>query len=664
VPERYDPNRITEDLADCRQRGLDWLDHKSSNQVPVRAEMLQRLAEEYVGARRLVAAGRIAQIKVLLRDGIDELSRQGHAADAGLLSDLFFGDPTDGAIKPPGELLRNARKRVGDSTESRFRERRTNVIRSFAYFLVAFAVPEPHEPEVIVRDDVPEADHTQVAKIGYVGNNKHFIQQLAEAVNVTIVGITNERLAPMLQEALRQKREGGRTDAFWGSLRIVFLGKDLLGAVNDEREEFHDSAEALRQRREEAVWARRSVELFLKRTNSTRWTLYECPYLPTLTGSLLDFGDRKDGQKKKKIAHLLLKRPRRLTADHLYIELEDLEDQYFSALFEDIIHHSEPFNMIVPVGVRAGNAFRCTQLRLHPSVLKDGSGASGWLPIILVLTSRRRGSHVEALLQLRTEENSFRELNRLSHLSGHIIRDDLALPADLTLADTPKIFDLRDEIPIGAAQRLVQDVTGVDPASPPRPLETGSYLYPDKEHLFFFIFALEFAEGTQFPRRAEMHAFPLPELLSIRANQVLRSAAQLCQTTGMSERVWTAAAEIVALNLSLHDYAELGELVLGLAGQQSEKLASTATAIRQLVTERTSPSWVSASREVQLMGLAGWQYREFFSVLLPLYKEIGIDGGSDLLRLISADTRKTAALAQLAELYQNEHLMASMPFEL
>jgi hypothetical protein len=659
VPEYYDPGRIADDLGDCRQRGLDWLDRKTSNQVPVPAVALQRLAEDYVAARRLAAAGRVTQIKLFLREGIEEFSQQGHTADAGLLRDLFFGDSMNGPIKPPGELLRTARERSGDSTEARFRERRTNVIRSFAQFLVTFAAPEPHGLDGATQDRIP-VEHTQLATMGYVGDNEHFIQLLAEAVNVTIVGITNEHLAPMLQEALRRKRAAGRADAFWGSLRIVFLGETLLHAVNDEREVFHDSREALRQRLQEAVWARRSVQVTLKRTQSTRWALFDCPYLPTLTGTLFDFGD----QQRRRIVHLLMKRPRQPSADHLYIELEDLEDQYFSALFEDIVRNSDPAVMIVPAGFPAGETFRCTEFRLHSNVLKDGSGANGWLPLILVVTSRRRGSHVEAMLQLRTEDNSSRELNRLSHLGGHITRGDLALPAGLSLVDAPTSFDCQQEIPMHTAARLVEEVIGVDPGSGLRPMGTGRYLHPDKEHLFFFIFALELPEGTQLPRRAEMHSFPLPELLAVRANQVLRSAAQLCQATEMQGRAWTGATEVVALNLYLHDYPELGEQMRGLAPHQGSGLAGMAAVIRQLVTERTSPSWVSAGREVQLMGLAGWQYREFFSALLPLYADIGIDGASDLLRLISADSRKSAAVERLAELYQDDYLMASVPLEL
>jgi hypothetical protein len=654
VPERYDPDRIAEDLADCRQRGLDWLDRKTSNQQPVPAEALQQLAEEYARVRPFVAAGRIAQIKILVRDGIEEF-RQSHTADAGLLRDLFFGDPGEGAIKPPGVLLKIAQERSGDTTEGRFRERRTNVIHSFAGFLITFATTDPQVPDSAVQAAVPSEEHTQVARLGFVGDNEHFIRLLAEAVNVTIIGITNERLAPILQEALRRKRAAGRPDTFWGSLRIVFLHESLLGAVNDERGTLPDSGVALRQRRQAAKWARRSVRVFLKRSNSTRWELYEYKYVPPVTGSLLELGDQK-----KKIVHLLMKRPRWGTANRLYVELEDGEDGYFSALFDDVIHHSEVARMIVPVGYPANSTFRCEDYRLHSSVLKDRSGASGWLPMILVVTAQRRGGHLEALLQVRTEQNSGRELNRLSHLGGHIQQEDL--PKDASAAGVS--FGLADPIPLRAAQRLVQEVTGVEPGSALRPMAAGGFLYPDKEHLFFFVFALELPEGAHFPRRAEIHAFPLPELLSIRANQVLRMAAQLCQTTGVSERAWTAAAQIVALNLCLHDYDELGQRLLALAGRPNEELAAMATAISQLVTDRTSPSWMPESREVQLMGLAGWQYREFFSVLMPLYAEVGIDDAGNLLNVIRNDERKTFAVDRLRELYQDEHLMASMPFEL
>jgi hypothetical protein len=659
VSERADADRVAEDLADCRQRGLDWLDRRTSNQAPVPAAALQQLAETYVADSRPAALGRIAQIKILLQEGISAFARQGHVSDAELLRDLFFGESTDGPIKSPGELLRRAQQKVGDATETRFRERRTNVMRSFSGFLIDFAsAASTKKPEGISEYDLPAKQRQQLAVTGYVTDNEHFIQLLTRAVNVTIVGITNERLTPMIQEALKRKRAGGRTDAFWDSLRIVFLAETLLDAVNDERERVQDPHEALRQRRLEAAWARRSVGDFLKTSQSTHWSIYECPYLPVLTGALLEFGDRT------KVAHLLIRRPRQPTANHLYIELEDMADR-FSAVFEDSINYSISADMIVPVGFPVDDTFHCTEARPHVEVLKDGSGASGWLPMVLVITPQRRGGHAEAMLQLRTQDNSARELNRLSHLSGHILQIDRLRQIELAPTATTRSFNLTDDIPLSAARRVVQEVTGDDLSAAMRPVATGSYLYPDKEHLFFYVFILDLPEGIQFPRRAEMHTFPLPELLAVRRNQVLRCAAELCRiTVDVSERAWRAAAEVVALNLTLHDAADFGETIRSLAGRRTEQLASMAVRIEQLVTAHTSPTWVLPSREIQISGLAGWQHREFFSVLIPLYSKIGINGASDLLDAVTHDRRKSDAVARLASLYQDEHLMASMPIEL
>jgi hypothetical protein len=650
MPESFDAEEIAEELNDCRQRGLDWLDRSTTNQKPVRPAMLERLAEDYAAIRQLGATGRIGQIKTLLRDGIAAFARQGHRSDADLLRDLFFGESMDGPIGPPGVLLRRAQDRFGDSTESRFRERRTNVMRSFGLFLITFVV-RPDAEAGAAGDQ-----RQQLATTGYVAGSERFIQHLANAVEVTIVGITNERLPRMLGEALRRKRDEGGPDAFWRSLRIVFLGKALLDALNDEREDFQDT-EALGLRRQEAVWARRSVWDLLKRAHATRWAMFECPYLPVLNGAFLEF---KDG---KKVAHLVIRRPRRASAEHVFIEVDDLDDR-FKAVFEDIIHDSDSANMIVPVGFPADSTFHYRGARNQINVLDDRSGADGWLPMVLVITPKRIGDRTDAMLQLRTPANSARELSRLSHLAGHVLQDDRLRPAGRTLGTPPTSFSLTDETPLSAAQRVVQEVSAQDLAAAIRPVTTGRYLYPDKEHLFFFVFVLDLPQGIQFPRRAEMHTFSLAELIAVRANQVLRSAAELCRTTDISGRAWTAAAEVVALNLYLHDQAEMGQRLLEVAGDSSTECASMASAIDQMVTVRTSPSLVEPGREIHIAGLAGWQHREFFSVLLGLYADIGISGARELVEQIKRDRHKSDALRRLAELYGDEDIMTSMPMEL
>jgi 8-oxo-dGTP pyrophosphatase MutT (NUDIX family) len=648
---------VAEDLAECRQRGLDWLDRSVPPQRKVRAASLQALAASYVAARNLPASSRITQIKVLLADGMSELDRQGNTSDAGLLRDLFFGSSFEGTIPAPGELLQTARKKAGES-EAKFRERRNSLLRSFAQFLIQFVQSAPGlaAEAGITRQDSVSA-HYQRPQTGFAPDHGHFTELLGNAVNATIVGITNERLLAAIRVALDRKRELGPPDAFWNSLRIVFLGQSLLEAVNDEREEFNDPQEALRQRHLEQTWARRSIGVFLKRTHSTRWALYDWPYIPVLTGSLFEF---QDGSK---LVHLLIRPPRRSSSDYLFIDVNDNVDR-FSAVFEDIVHHSMGDTMIVPVGAPAGGVFQCNEVRPHARVLKDGSAASGWLPMVIVITSRPRNGKVEAFLQLRTAQNAAREENRLSHLGGHILHEDRVRPSGRPLAEVPKAFDSTHETPLSAARRLVRNATGADPGATLRAVTTGSYLYPDKEHLFFFVFALELPESQHVPRQSEMHPFRLSELLAIRLNQVLTSAASLCGRTDLSQRALATAAEVLALNLTLHDRPDLAETMLDLVDKPAADRAAAAAAMSELLAVQSAPSWMDPSQEVQLEGLAGWHFREFFSALLPLYAEIGIDGAADLSAQIDNDERKRAARDRLAELYQDEHVISVLPQDL
>ena len=114
----------------CRQRGLDWLDRKSRNQGPVRAAALQRPARDPSEPRnlsRLVGSHRSRSCS-----GRDRRAgAAGRPADAGLLSDLFFGDAGDGTIKRP-VCSQTRTGKMCDATEARFRERRANVMRFFA----------------------------------------------------------------------------------------------------------------------------------------------------------------------------------------------------------------------------------------------------------------------------------------------------------------------------------------------------------------------------------------------------------------------------------------------------------------------------------------------------------------------------------------------------
>jgi hypothetical protein len=666
---------IALELAVCRQRGIERLDVSSHNQTAVQIPVLQSLASEYVMVRQLHAHGRIQQLKFLFRDSIKAFAVE-NEGDALLVGDLFFGDSLNRVTKSAGELLDLARRRSGYRTEALFRQVRRTAFTEFARFLPDFVedaklgnarnarpggvaagsvsvLPELTTPAYNESAPDPEVQRQEV-ETGYVVNGEHFTRLLAEAANATIVGFTNEKLASMLRTALDRKRAVlQRPDACWDSLRVVFLSDTLLDLVNDERREYPSQEEALRRRREAAMHGRRTVSVFLRGLPAGRWTTYESTYLPPLVGTLFEMPNGR------RIVQLLIRRPQRAAEDHLYLQMEDTQGHYFSAAFEEIVHSSVDDNKVVPVGSPVGPAnaerFRVTSTRYRQNVLKDLSRATGWLPLVLVITWRTRGGRAEPLLQLRTQLNASRELNRLSHLSGHILEDDRARLPD---------FGLEDVVPIRAARRRVQMETSEEDSGVLRPVGTSSYIYPDKENLFFFVYSCEFPEGFQPSGQAEMYPVSLPELLSIRENQTLRLALQLCESPPMRGKARTDAFEIAALNLTLHGHTEVARRLTNARSHGSAGIDRVVPEIRDL-EERTRQTWSGLEQnEVVLMGLAGLQYREFFSLVLPYYESVGVAEAADHLRIIREDENARRAVARLVKLYHDESVIESIPFEL
>src|ERR1022692_293545 len=655
--------QVAAELGHCRQRGLEWLDRDKHRQAPVPIPGLEWLARRYLSAARLPAPDRVAQIKTLLRHAVVELARQGHQADASLIRDLFFGDSTQTVMLNAGDLLSLAQRNAGELSEVRFRERRVSAFRTFAGFLLQFA--DAAERTALGTEQVRPAGASREVQVasGYVGERANrFVQLLADAKNVTIIGFTHEQLATALARALELKRaRERRSDAFWSSLRIVFLSDALLGYVNDERLVSPNRREAVRERRQAMTRGRRSVRMLLRRTTSTRWELFESPFLPPFAGTLFQL---PDGPHR---VQLIIRRPEWATAEQLYFEFEDLADEYMTGAFEDTVRNSIRDNRAVPIGrpIRGkdGENFRCTEQRLRLQILKDGSNEESWLPLVMVVTTQQRGSQIQPLLQLRTEGNAVRELNRISHVSGHIYKEDHSQSPGASAVSAPLTLELGTDFVIRTAQRRVLEESGDDVPPAMLPWTTGRYLNHDKENLFFFVYRLDLPDEADFPVLSEMHHFPLPKLLAIRANHTLRLAARLCELTDLSGRLLASGAEIVSLNLTLHHYEELAARLLGLAALPPAGRGATAEEIGQLV-EPTTISCTSLGKEVRITGMSGWQYREFFTVLLPLYAQSGVADESGQIEMLDRDERMRAACDRLAALYADEVLMRSLPIEL
>ena len=639
------------------------------------APVLERLARGYSAARNLPALGRSAQIKYLVWDALSAMEPQDQA-DAALVRALFFGDMRPGSSRPgtvtrtAGELLEHALERSG-LNEIRFRDVRNAAIRQFSGFLLQFAAQfrpattedgarasGPHRQEI--SDDSRPASserRTHPLRTGHIDEGERFTQLLSEAVNVTIVGFTNENLTVMLANALELKQAAaGDPEAFWSSLRIVFFSNKLLDAITDERPEYPDRREALRQRRLAAIHGRRSVTVFLRRLRPTRWMILESQYMPPFIGTLFEFGTGR------RVVHLLIRHPQRSASDHLYLEVDETSDQYFSSVFEDVVHNSVDQNKIVPIGVPRNGMFQATGRRYRHNVLRDGTGAVGWLPYVMVVTWRMRAGGTEPVLQLRSTVNAAKELDRLTHIATHLFQDDYIDVAGGPQTGLPATFDLDHEGPKRTARRRLYTEAGEDLPGDLVPVATDQYLHHDKEHLFFFVYSREVPGDFQFPRRAEMYPVPLSELTAILGNQALRKAELLFSAPALPKRLHAAATEIASLNLILHGSRGLGERLGTLSGPRWED-DDVAAAIRREIA-RTRQPWYSLGREVDIKGLSGLHYRAFFTLLLPLYARLGIPGAAEYLDEVTADPVTSAAIARLAELYHDEELMAALPVEL
>ena len=661
---------LSQELAACRKRGIERLDLRTHNQAPVERPELQRLASEYVAARRLVVTNNTAQIKVLLRDAIRAFSATS-AADARLVSALFFGDSLDRVAKSAGELLDIAQKQSEITTPIRFRQARHDAFDAFADFLPGFVssaaqtdaeerpdagvtpdippVPRPLEPDGAVP--IPEVEQ-RIATTGYIDDGEHFITLLAQADNVTVVGVTNERLASMLRTALTRKRAAMlRPDGCWSSIRVVFLSEELLDGVNDERV-YPDPAEARLVRGRQALYGRGSVTAFMwGLPGRATWAIYDSPYVPPFSGTLFEMPDGR------RIVQLLMRRRQRSPADHLYLEFEDTRGHYFSAMFDEVVDASLDDNKVVPAGIVVRDRFRVVSTRYRRNVLIDGSHAKGWLPMVLVITWRERNRQAEPVLQLRTEQNAIRELRRFTHLSGHIMQDDPAVPGTE--------FGIEDDMPMSTAKRRVQmETREVDPGELTlEPIMTGQYLHPDKEHLLFFVYGCQLPEALQLWEEAEMAALSVDDLLAIRENQVLRNALLLCDTAPLRPQIRAAAFEIAACNLVLHGHEDLARKLTVAAAARKPDLDGIAAEIRDR-EERTRQVWPTPEEDTEVVGLAGLQFREFYSILLPFFGRVGMPGAAEYLKFINDDETKRAARERLSELYHDQRLMELIPIEL
>jgi hypothetical protein len=665
--------QIAAELQRCRQRGLENLDRGQQQprgdqeqpgkrrQRPVLAPELERLADLHARRQGInTSGGRIPKIKILLSAALEEYSADENEEDARLIHSLFFSDSTLTVRKSAGKLLTDARDSYGEPSETLFRERFKKAFGNFAEFLVqrvdsgvggADAPSETDRPGIL-------GSPLQVTAVLVENKPDRFIELLADSTEATVVGFDNELLVEALRTALELKRHRlNDPSAFWHSLEIVFLAEPLL-AYMDDHAVSPDPRVALRERRWAQTKTRREVQLLLRRTGRDGWRVYDSPFIPAVTGSLFVL----PGSQHRVQLIARQPAPRKRIADHVYLEGDDLPNEYFTKAFRRVVDRSTTENRPVPVGIPFGKTFVCTETVYRDEVLKPDSGRQDWLPMVLIVTTQRRRGQIAPVLQARTEVNAVREINTVSHLSRHIYQDETPpLPGAKTIS-APSSIDAKSECALRAAQLRVQLATGDDTPLDIREMPTGKYVNPNTDNLFFFVYSVELPEEMKL--ESEMLHFSLGELVNIRAHHALRIAAEMCKVTDRPAKFWSTAVELATLNLALHNFGELGERLTRLAGRPPRALADLSADIASLIRS-TQPTGGSSS-QMKIVGLSGWQYREFYTVLVPRYEEAGVPGASEELRRISKISMGSvkSVFPRVDSLYKDEDLLRSIPIEL
>lgn len=503
-----------------------------------------------------------------------------------------------------------------------------------------------------VPTDGPSAERPMIST-RRAGERQQFVNVLADAVNVTIVGLTNERLASFLEAALEIKRSRLGPRTFWDSLRIVFLGEGLLNFVNDEM--VSESPDPSRDRKRHASFGKRSVASFLMRQNQpARWSLYEYNHIPPLQGALFGMADGTN------MVQFSVSPPGHPEADALYYEQVDRADHFFANLFNDVVRLSEERNEIVLVGSPADGGFHCTGARFRRGALVKGQHVSDWLPSVAVITWYSQNGTPVPLLQTRTKQNATQYVDHVSHIGGYVNQDDHGALVEnrKTILDMP--IPLPRDAALNAARRELRDQLDLASALVrPELMTTARFTNSDRENLFFYVFSAELPAAHLFPDGVEVHPWRIDSLAAIHRRQLLDKATAVLSRDDIDGDRRGFAIEILADQLMLHGEHRLAERLA--AGRDDTDAHSLLTEIRE-----TSSSFRRARVPLpspHVVGLAEIHYREFFQTLLPAYAQIGVPGAAEELTRMNAVPEAPRILARLAAAYRDEELVSSLPVE-
>ncbi|MCX4972985.1 toll/interleukin-1 receptor domain-containing protein [Streptomyces sp. NBC_00620] len=490
-------------------------------------------------------------------------------------------------------------------------------------------------------------------------DQRRFVEHLIEARSVTVITVSDDALPDLIEEAAFRKAR--TAEGFWDHLHVVFPDNSVLPFINDGLSASFPDRNAALVERKYRVWQvrRRLMSLLLRYGRLGHWAISLYPFAPPFIGALFSMPDGRQS------VQLSISRPKLESAENLQVNFVDRVDHYFEQAFREVVESSREEHEIVLVGEPSPSTreFRCSGARFRRSVLVDGQESGDWLAALVAITWRRGRSGVEPLLQINTPRTSTREMGKISHVSGYINQRDCATPESVAETPSDNSVFLVSEVAARTAldRELLQDFGISECANRAELVDALNFYYPDKENLFFYLFEQQLPNEARYTAESQMLPWRMDDLVTIREHQVYSNVLSVCRNESLESTQRDAVVHVLCLNLRLHGRHDAAEsLAREMSGPRvSDELLARFSAAQ----EQTKRSRRSAQKTIYITGIAGLQYRAFFTHLVPTYERIGIPGAHDLLSAIHADASRGNALAELAETYDNREFMESLPLE-
>lgn len=220
-------------------------------------------------------------------------------------------------------------------------------------------------------------------------------------------------------------------------------------------------------------------------------------------------------------------------------------------------------------------------------------------------------------------------------------------------------------MPLATAENAVRRELAADfgiRSAEPRPVFNCAmpFYYPDKENLFFYVFSQEVPSTYQFASDAQMFSWTVDELLKVRRYHVLTNC-KIAVSSGLTPRQRSKASELLTESLIAQGDGDLAQSVSAaiIEGSCPSDLESTIDA-RSLDCKVVKYTY---GRELSVEGLAGLQYRAFYSALLPVYASVGMERAEQYLDELSHNDRRQRAITAMNSMYLDTDFMSALPVE-